>query len=313
MKHLFLLLYFISYTSGIGAITFGGLYYIKTKNLYIKYVIKSDIYFTIFLFFDNLNFYTDIFLHGFPFWLDILKILGLTLSGIGVIYFFTLSACSFIGIKIENNKKLIYLSSTAIFFTACIATLYVLYYLKLISGHAAIRSCFFLPDIFTSVGAFYNIFLIIKNWDKILNEFRQFVKWLLLLAAIIMPLSVFTNLVQYWHFSNIPIAYSPIEYFLFNLLALIFIKRNLQTAFIEETHTNSTKEPKMLYSEYKLTQREIEIAELVAGGLSNQEIAENLFISANTARNHIYNIYRKLGIKTRYELINLVSSKTPKS
>lgn len=312
MKHLFLLLYFISYTSGIGAMTLGGFHYIKTKNLYVKYIIISDMCFTAFLFFDNLNFYTDIFLHGFPFWLDIFKILGLTLSGIGVIYFFTLSGYSVIGIKIESNKKLIYFGSSSIFFTVCIVTLYVLYYLKLISDHVAIRSCFFLPDIFTSIGAFYNIFLIIKNWDKIANEFKQFLKWLLLLAAIIMPLSVFTNLVQYWHFSNIPIAYSPIEYFLFNFLALIFIKRNLQAASIKKAPQSSPKESKILYNQYKLTQREIEIVELIADGLSNQDIAEKLFISANTVRNHIYNIYRKMGIKNRYELINLVSNKTDK-
>lgn len=313
MEHLFLLLYFISYTSGIGAITLGVFYYIKTKNLYIKYVIISDICFTTFLFFDNLNFYTDIFIHEFPFWLDIFKILGLTFSGIGVIYFFTLSAYSVIGIKIERNKKLIYFGSSSIFFIICFVILYVLYYLKLISGHVAIRSCFFLPDIFTSIGAFYNIFLIIKNWDKIINEFKRFLKWLLLLATIIMPLSVLTNLIQYWHFSNIPIAYSPIEYFLFNFLALIFIKRNLQAASIETVKKNLPKEPKILYNEYKLTQREIEIVELIADGLSNQDIAEKLFISANTARNHIYNIYRKMGIKNRYELINLVSNKASKS
>lgn len=313
MKHLFLLLYFISYTSGIGAITFGGFYYIKTKNLYIKYVIMSDICFTTFLFFDTLNFYTDIFLHGFPFWLDIVKILGLTLSGIGVIYFFTLSAYSVIGIKIERNKKLIYFGSVSIFFTVCVLILYVLYYLKLISGSAAIRSCFFLPDIFTSIGAFYNIFLIIKNWDKIISKLKQFLKWALLLTTIIMPLSVFTNLVQYWHFSNIPIAYSPIEYFLFNFLALIFVKRNLQAAPIETMEKNLSKEPEILYSKYKLTQREIEIVELIADGLSNQDIAEKLFISVNTARNHIYNIYKKMGIKNRYELINLVSNKIHRS
>lgn len=48
--------------------------------------------------------------------------------------------------------------------------------------------------------------------------------------------------------------------------------------------------------------------ELIADGLSNQDIAEKLFISVNTARNHIYNIYRKMGIKNRYELINLVTN-----
>lgn len=200
MKHLLLLLYFLSYTSGIGAITLGEFYYIKTKNLSMKYIILADMFFTMFLFFDNLNFYTDVFIHGFPNWLQIIKIGGLMLSAIGIIYFFTLSAYVVIGIEITKQKKVIYFTSGILFFAICASALYILYYLNLISKLSAIHSGFFIPNIFTSIGSVYNIFLIIKNWQRINNAIKQFVLVLVILAGVITPLSVLTNIVQYWHF-----------------------------------------------------------------------------------------------------------------
>ncbi|MDH3475274.1 MAG: response regulator transcription factor [Rhodospirillales bacterium] len=53
-----------------------------------------------------------------------------------------------------------------------------------------------------------------------------------------------------------------------------------------------------------LTPREIEIARLVAAGLSNKEIARELSITEGTVKVHVHNIYEKLGIDGRVELAN---------
>jgi len=52
----------------------------------------------------------------------------------------------------------------------------------------------------------------------------------------------------------------------------------------------------------RLTRREREIAELVAEGLSNREVAERLFISQRTAEGHVDRIMRKLGFSTRAQI-----------
>ncbi len=53
----------------------------------------------------------------------------------------------------------------------------------------------------------------------------------------------------------------------------------------------------------RLTERELEVLELVAEGMSNREIAEKLYISENTAKNHVRNILEKLHTHTRTEAV----------
>ena len=52
-----------------------------------------------------------------------------------------------------------------------------------------------------------------------------------------------------------------------------------------------------------LTEREREVLELVAGGATNREIAERLFLSPHTIKEHTSSLYRKLGVRNRAEAV----------
>lgn len=52
-----------------------------------------------------------------------------------------------------------------------------------------------------------------------------------------------------------------------------------------------------------LTARERELLELVAAGLANGEIAEKLFLSPKTVRNHVTNIFAKLRVSSRAQAV----------
>ena len=53
-----------------------------------------------------------------------------------------------------------------------------------------------------------------------------------------------------------------------------------------------------------LSERELEIVERVAEGLTNQEIATTLMISKRTVDNHVSNVFNKTGAKNRVALLN---------
>ena len=52
-----------------------------------------------------------------------------------------------------------------------------------------------------------------------------------------------------------------------------------------------------------LSDRELEVGELVASGLSNEKIGEKMNISPYTVKAHLRNIYSKADIKSRTELV----------
>jgi DNA-binding NarL/FixJ family response regulator len=59
-------------------------------------------------------------------------------------------------------------------------------------------------------------------------------------------------------------------------------------------------------SDGPLSRREREVADLVARGLANAEIAEELFISKRTVESHVDHIKQKLGLGSRSEVITWV-------
>ncbi len=68
-------------------------------------------------------------------------------------------------------------------------------------------------------------------------------------------------------------------------------------SFSEPTPTPRETQPKTL-----LSGREREIVALVSQGYRNKEIAEKMFISEQTVKNHLHNIFDKLGVSDRLEL-----------
>jgi DNA-binding NarL/FixJ family response regulator len=57
-----------------------------------------------------------------------------------------------------------------------------------------------------------------------------------------------------------------------------------------------------LMNAVKLTKREHEVVDLIARGMSNKEIAKELYIAVHTVKSHVHNILEKLALHTRLEL-----------
>ena len=56
-------------------------------------------------------------------------------------------------------------------------------------------------------------------------------------------------------------------------------------------------------SKLRISSRELEVLQLMAGGLSNQQIAERLFVSLNTIKTHAANLFLKLEVERRTQAV----------
>lgn len=61
-------------------------------------------------------------------------------------------------------------------------------------------------------------------------------------------------------------------------------------------------------AKYDITPRELEVISLLVKGLTTKKIAENMFISPGTAKNHVLNILKKTGTHSRGELVALYNN-----
>lgn len=60
-----------------------------------------------------------------------------------------------------------------------------------------------------------------------------------------------------------------------------------------------------LISRYDLTKREAEVLNRILQGATNEQICEELFISPNTLKKHLHNLYAKAGVRNRVQLLGI--------
>jgi DNA-binding CsgD family transcriptional regulator len=87
--------------------------------------------------------------------------------------------------------------------------------------------------------------------------------------------------------------------------AIFMIRR--QSAYLAGGEPRS-EVPLSFASDFDLTPREREVTEALAAGMTNAQIAEAQFVSIKTIETHIYNIYRKTGVRNRVALVNLLAN-----
>lgn len=63
-----------------------------------------------------------------------------------------------------------------------------------------------------------------------------------------------------------------------------------------------------LLKQLSISKREYEVLELIAGGLSNQEIADKLFVSLNTVKTHSSRLFEKLEVSRRTQAVEKAKS-----
>ena len=69
-----------------------------------------------------------------------------------------------------------------------------------------------------------------------------------------------------------------------------------------EVASNGSSLSHLLPEDPRITNRERQIVQLIADGLSNKEIGKRLHIATNTVKGHVHNILEKLELRTRLQI-----------
>jgi LuxR family transcriptional regulator, positive regulator of biofilm formation len=97
-------------------------------------------------------------------------------------------------------------------------------------------------------------------------------------------------------------ADDPPEHIQKGVLALfngeLWVSREIMTRYILE---KKGSEKPNFRNTHGLTGREVEILSLITIGATNEEIAEKLFISVNTVKTHVYNLFHKIKVPNRLQ------------
>ena len=155
----------------------------------------------------------------------------------------------------------------------------------------------------------YCVFMLLTGFRKIKN---RVIRFLLLLCGGLTLLFI----PGFFHDITFPIGQSrldffpaeiiffPLYYFFLAVIIIVYTSKYFMIIIQMEKSVCKTKTFMDDFCiKHDLTDREKEIVPLIVEGLGNKQIADRLCISPKTVNNHIYNLYRKLEINSRFELL----------
>ena len=151
----------------------------------------------------------------------------------------------------------------------------------------------------------YTVFVMAKARREIADKGARHVTFTIEIVSLsVLPLQLASII---WpSFAEIAMPIIALSYFI-TVLVFLFCAINKQRRE-DNVVTEEKKEDvrKSIIEEYHITDREMEVIDLIKKGMSNKEIASELNISVNTVNNHISNAFTKTGVRCRIDLLNLL-------
>jgi len=99
---------------------------------------------------------------------------------------------------------------------------------------------------------------------------------------------------------------TPIRWLIINLIPLCGLRCFMKFYHCKDLELLKISETLDSFSnKYNLSERETEIVSMIILGKSNKEIADDLFISIQTVKNHLHNIYKKSGTGNRLAIMKI--------
>ncbi len=85
------------------------------------------------------------------------------------------------------------------------------------------------------------------------------------------------------------------------------VEKRLQTLLVKNSSSSDlTEKLKVTSTKFHLSSRENDVLHELIDGRTNSEISENLSVALSTVKKHVYNIFNKIGVNSRAQLLNFI-------
>jgi len=172
------------------------------------------------------------------------------------------------------------------------------------------------PQLIEMVLHFYiliRLYLLRRSFDKTLSpEGMHLLTSLLLYCTALFEMGLILDILEQIPYTRPDFTLAFIDFHRIYLLCmgavyLYWLIKSRSSTDIQNTLEKDT--PNLMLKNLNISNREREVAHLILKGLTNKQIADRLFISESTVKKHINNIFRKLSIGSRWELLRLIKAK----
>ncbi len=297
VSHFILLTYIVLLSSGGAGVAALAMLHHRFRRPFTRYLLIVNVMLLASLFLNIISFYFESIIHFPVIALAFRYFLGY-IFGISVYVGVALAL-----LQLPETPRRALKAATA--FTVLIMTARLALVLQ---GTEALQAKLRFPS--TALISLYLLFLayVLIRHGKLIKE--ETIRWLSVrlgwfTAGFSVLSTIFYRLIRLVPFAaSINISLDFIFYLIWSIISVAaFLRYLARPTVIEEERSLSDS----FIHAYAITPREAEVIVLISTGKSNKEIADLMCVSFATARTHVYNIFQKTGVKSRVELLRLVS------
>lgn len=299
MHHFLLFLYLLVLLTGVVSIAITGLVYVRTRNKllsqYVLYVSNLTLFIFVYLFILS---YLNLNVRDIPFYVLLSTVILALLSCFFLIYTIPKFTHSLVWDEPRKRREL-YAGILAVIAFALMA---FSFRVDLSDGTLSQERNIWM---YVSIAAFYlsvvySFVIKVVSLRRLDGERRKIVRNIALLDVLLFP-GLVVDMYLYARFQVY--AFSPIFYCTFCILFTRYIVRQYFAKLASVSSGLDEAAIDGILTRAGISPREKEIILLISNGLGNREIADKLFISPNTVKTHNRNIFQKLDVRSRFELL----------